>query len=76
MAPIAGGVGVVEVALQRRRALMGASGPLAIVKNGKVFAIALFACIGGFLYGYNQGVFSGILTMHSFMDGGYLNILS
>jgi hypothetical protein len=45
---------------------MGASGPRALVKNFKVFSIALFACLGGVLYGYNQGMFSGILAMPSF----------
>jgi len=46
--------------------LMGASGPRALVKNFKVFSIAMFACIGGLLYGYNQGVFGGILAMNNF----------
>ncbi|EMD64760.1 hypothetical protein GGP41_002966 [Bipolaris sorokiniana] len=55
-----------DVALQRRQALMGKSGPAALVKNGKVFLIAMFACLGGVLYGYNQGMFSGILQMPSF----------
>jgi len=63
-----GGVAVYDIALQRREALMGASGPMALVKNGRVFLIAMFACIGGLLYGYNQGVFSGVLTMNNFMD--------
>jgi hypothetical protein len=45
---------------------MGASGPAALVKNMKVFSIAAFACIGGVLYGYNQGMFSGVLAMQSF----------
>lgn len=53
------------LALQRRQALMGASGPRALVKNFKVFRIALFACLGGVLYGYDQGMFSGILAMPS-----------
>lgn len=53
-------------ALQRREALMGASGPGAILKNFKVFRIAAFACLGGLLYGYNQGMFSGILAMPAF----------
>jgi len=53
-------------AFARRQALTGASGPLALVTNFKVFPIALFACLGGVVYGYNQGVFSGILTMTSF----------
>lgn len=35
--------------------------------------IALFASLGGLVYGYNQGMFSSILTMHSFqrVTGGY-----
>jgi hypothetical protein len=36
-----------QAALVRRQQLQGASGPMAIVKNGKVFGIACFACIGG-----------------------------
>ncbi|KAI1324652.1 putative hexose transport-related protein [Xylariaceae sp. FL0255] len=55
-----------DAALKRREAMMGASGPMALVKNFKVFRIALFACIGGILYGYNQGMFSGLLSMPSF----------
>jgi MFS family permease len=47
---------------------MGSSGPAALLKNGRVFLIAMFACIGGLLYGYNQGVFSGVLTMPSFQS--------
>jgi len=53
-------------AVSRRKALAGNSGPLGLMQNLKVFGIALFACIGGLLYGYNQGVFSGVLTMTSF----------
>ncbi|KAF5967997.1 quinate transporter protein [Fusarium bulbicola] len=59
-------VGTYDAALQRRQALMGNSGARAFVKNWKVARIAAFACIGGILYGYNQGMFSGILTMSSF----------
>jgi MFS family permease len=55
-----------DAALQRRQALMGRSGARALVKNFKVFRIALFAAIGALLYGYNQGVFGGILAMPSF----------
>lgn len=68
MSPVGAGPGVYDVALKRRQVLMGASGPLALVKNGKVFLIAMFACIGGLLYGYNQGVFSGVLAMPNFMN--------
>ncbi|KAI1400257.1 general substrate transporter [Hypoxylon fuscum] len=60
------GAAVYDAALKRRQNMMGASGPMALVKNFKVFRIALFACIGGILYGYNQGMFSGVLAMPSF----------
>lgn len=55
-----------QAAMARRQELQGAAGPMAIVRNGKVFGIACFACLGGLLYGYNQGVFSGVLVMHAF----------
>ena len=73
--PAAATVGTFDVALNRRKALMGDSGPYALIQNAKVFSIALFACIGGLLYGYNQGVFSGILTMNNFMDRMFLKYL-
>ena len=58
-----------ELALQRRLALTRTSGgPAALVQNVRVFLIASFACIGGLLYGYNQGVFSGVLTMTAFKN--------
>lgn len=60
------GAQIYDAALTRRQALMGASGPMALVQNFKVFSIAAFACIGGVLYGYNQGMFSGVLDMPSF----------
>lgn len=59
---------IYDAALHRREALMGSSGPAALVKNARVFAIAAFACIGGVLYGYNQGMFSGLLAMPSFQQ--------
>lgn len=68
MAPIGGASQFDQAALTRRQALQGASGPAALVKNIRVFGIACFACLGGLLYGYNQGVFSGVLTMTSFGD--------
>jgi hypothetical protein len=66
MAPVGGASEFEAAALARRKALSGATGPMALVKNLKVFGIACFACLGGLLYGYNQGVFSGVLTMTSF----------
>jgi MFS family permease len=55
-----------DAALQHRLELAGKGGPKAIMHNLRVFGIVVFACIGGLLYGYNQGVFSGILTMPAF----------
>ncbi|KAK4227332.1 quinate permease [Podospora fimiseda] len=60
------GGGFYDAALHKRQALMGKSGPSALIKNFRVFRIAAFACIGGVLYGYNQGMFSGVLAMPSF----------
>jgi hypothetical protein len=37
-----------------------------IISNGKTSSIALFAALGGFVYGYNQGMFGQILTMTAF----------
>ena len=68
MVPVRSGSIVDGAALARRQALTGASGPMAFVKNAKVLGIACFACLGGFVYGYNQGVFSGLLTMTKFGD--------
>ncbi|KAK2765377.1 hypothetical protein FQN54_008223 [Arachnomyces sp. PD_36] len=62
----AGAAAMNAAALARRQALAGPSGPAGLMQNLKVFGIAMFACLGGLLYGYNQGVFSGVLAMNSF----------
>lgn len=64
-----------DAALKRRQALMGPSGARALVRNWKVFRVAAFACIGGILYGYNQGMFSSVLAMPSFKLRKYRPIL-
>lgn len=71
IATIMGGVADSSAAMDaaaqmRKAALKGSSGMAGLVQNRKVFGIAMFACLGGLLYGYNQGVFSGVLTMYSF----------
>lgn len=54
-------------ALSAKRAkFAGPSGIKGIIHNGKTTAIATFAALGGFVYGYNQGMFGQILTMYSF----------
>ena len=74
--------GLSQEAVDRRLAITGVGGPAALIRNIRVFGIAAFACIGrccgtsilksvlthtgGLLYGYNQGVFSGVLTMYNF----------
>lgn len=40
--------------VHRRKTLAGASGWAGLVRNRKVFSIAVFASQGGLLYGYNQ----------------------
>lgn len=66
MAPSTSATEFKSAAYARRKSLAGDIGPLALLKNLKVFGIACFACLGGLLYGYNQGVFSGVLTMPAF----------
>ncbi|KAH9838602.1 general substrate transporter [Rhodofomes roseus] len=60
------GGGAVVASSSRRRTLAGQSGFAGLVHNRKIFAIAVFASLGGMLYGYNQGVFSSVLTMYTF----------
>lgn len=64
MAPLGSAAEFESVAYARRKSLAGQTGPLALLKNLKVFGIACFACLGGLLYGYNQGVFSGVVSLH------------
>ncbi len=65
---------VTDAAYHHRLELSGGSGPTAIFRNLRVFGVACFACIGGLLYGYNQGVFSGVLASHAFANhmGSYI----
>ncbi|KZT02553.1 general substrate transporter [Laetiporus sulphureus 93-53] len=58
--------GIVAHTASRRRTLQGKSGWAGLVANRKTFAIAVFASLGGLLYGYNQGVFSSVLDMYNF----------
>jgi hypothetical protein len=61
MAPV-GGAGLSAARAQ----YAGPIGMKGLLANGKTTAIACFAALGGFVYGYNQGMFGQILTMTSF----------
>ncbi|KAJ5723701.1 hypothetical protein N7488_001736 [Penicillium malachiteum] len=53
---------------ERRAALSGPPGLRGLIANRKTFLIGLFASLGGFVYGYNQGMFAQVLTMTSFIN--------
>lgn len=59
---------VTEALAQHRLGLVGPSGPAGLVKNQRTFLTALFASLGGLVYGYNQGMFGQVLNMSSFAD--------
>lgn len=63
-----GGPAVVQSSVAAKRAAMaGQSGWAGLVHNRRIFFNAVFASLGGLLYGYNQGVFSSVLPMTSFV---------
>ncbi|EST05114.1 General substrate transporter [Kalmanozyma brasiliensis GHG001] len=51
---------------EHRLKLVGATGAAGLVQNARTFSIAVFASMGGLVYGYNQGIFGQVLTMTSF----------
>ncbi|KAJ5663489.1 hypothetical protein N7507_004220 [Penicillium longicatenatum] len=64
-APTTGGLAGVS---RRRAGLAGPSGIKGLMSNLRIFAIAVFASLGGLVYGYNQGMFGQILSMTSFSN--------
>ncbi|KAK9474065.1 general substrate transporter [Dipodascopsis tothii] len=51
---------------QRRERLAGKGGFAGILENVRLFLTVFTVSLGALLYGYNQGMFSQILTMNSF----------
>ncbi|KAL4895133.1 general substrate transporter [Aspergillus ambiguus] len=52
---------------KRAQLAAGRVGWRGLFSSKKTFGIALFASLGGLVYGYNQGMFAQILTMPSFI---------
>ncbi|KPI41267.1 putative quinate permease [Cyphellophora attinorum] len=66
---VSGGADFGQAALSQKRAqFAGPSGIKGLIGSSHVFAIAVFASLGGFVYGYNQGMFGQILSMTSFSN--------
>jgi len=51
---------------KRRAQFAGPAGVKGLVQNSRIFLLAVFASLGGFVYGYNQGMFGQVLNMSSF----------
>lgn len=62
MAPSGTGHGLSEM----RAKYAGPPGLPGLIATKKTTGIAVFAALGGFVYGYNQGMFGQILSMSSF----------
>jgi len=60
--------------LQARRAALAAKpGAAGLIANGRTTSIAVFASMGGLIYGYNQGMFGQVLSMNSFSKAAGTN---
>lgn len=70
--PVAASTGeqnhVAQALAEHRLSMVGATGAKGLIKNARTFSIAVFASMGGLIYGYNQGIFGQFLSMHSFSE--------
>lgn len=64
---MAGGMAAEGISGKRAQLAAGRVGWRGLFSSKKTFGIALFASLGGLVYGYNQGMFAQILTMPSFI---------
>ncbi|KAI9932464.1 hypothetical protein ASPWEDRAFT_33367 [Aspergillus wentii DTO 134E9] len=62
--------GIADQGISGKRAELAGNkvGWRGLISGKKTFGIGLFASLGGFVYGYNQGMFAQILTMSSFIE--------
>ncbi|PLB49903.1 putative MFS monosaccharide transporter [Aspergillus steynii IBT 23096] len=65
---MAGGAASQGLSAKRAELAGGKVGWRGLLGSKKTFGIALFASLGGLVYGYNQGMFAQILTMRSFIN--------
>ncbi|KAF5092675.1 hypothetical protein D0Z03_002750 [Geotrichum reessii] len=65
---MAGGADTSGPLSSKRDVLVKVKGMKALVANSRIFFIAVFASLGGLVYGYNQGMFGQIMSMHSFAE--------
>ncbi|KAK6464083.1 putative sugar transporter, high affinity [Scheffersomyces coipomensis] len=63
---VSDGSDIQAIIAQRRLQIVQKTGVAALVANHRSFFIAVFASLGGLVYGYNQGMFGQISGMHSF----------
>ena len=60
----------------RRADLAHQPGAAGLLKNGRTTMIAVFASMGGLIYGYNQGMVGQVLSMNSFGKASGTNGIS
>jgi len=63
---VSDGSDVAGIIAQRRIQIAAKPGIAGLIANKKSLLIAVFASLGGLVYGYNQGMFGQISGMHSF----------